>query len=204
MGGLSSVVSAICDVFKAMWKAIRKVLAIVLIIIAVILIVWAAIFCPPLGGMLFGFFLTSTMAYAIGILCLVGAFLIDAETSKKVVGKIGDAVSGAVESVGQVVGGTVGAATGGLLSGLFSSSGGMLLLVGVGAYFLLSSDGDEKEKKKRVSSKDDRLNYLTARTTVKRDSVKAANDPAPEVVSQSWGLRTGRFGSGNLAELEVE
>lgn len=136
-----SFFSKIGRLFKKLWDAIRKILAIILIIIAVILIVWAAVFSGGAALVLFGFAISQTAAFVLGALALTGAFLIDAETSKEVVGKIGDAMGDAAGAVGGAVGNVVGSGIGGLLG----SSGGMLLLLGVGAYFLLSSGSKDKK-----------------------------------------------------------
>lgn len=132
---MSSFFKAIGKFLRKIWDVVRKVLAVVLIIIAVILVIWACIFCPPLGGVLFGFALTSTAAYALAAVLLVGAFLIDSETAHEVVGKIGEAAGDAAGAVAGAVGDTAS----GVLGGLFSSDLFPLLLVGVGGYFLLTS-----------------------------------------------------------------
>lgn len=137
-----SILSSIGRLFKKLWDAIRKILAIILIIIAVILIVWAAIFSGGAALVLFGFAISQTAAFVLAALALTGAFLIDAETSKEVVGKIGEAMGDAAESVGGVVGEVVG----GGISGVLGSTGGMLLIGGVALYFLLSSSSNASDK----------------------------------------------------------
>lgn len=135
---MSSIFKAIGSFFKKLWNVLRKILAIVLIIIAVIVIIWACIFCPPLGGVLFGIaFSSATAAFAFGCVLLVGAFLIDKDTASEAVGKIGEATGDAAESVGNAAGNVAS----GLIGGIFSSDMLPLILVGVGAYFLLTSSG---------------------------------------------------------------
>lgn len=146
-----SFFSKIGRLFKKLWDAIRKILAIILIIIAVILIVWAAVFSGGAALVLFGFAISQTAAFVLGALALTGAFLIDAETSKEVVGKIGDAMGDAAGAVGGAVGNVVGSGIGGLLG----SSGGMLLLLGVGTYFLLSAGSEDKGQKAQKGSKNE-------------------------------------------------
>lgn len=132
---MSSIFKAIGSFFKKLWNVIRKVLAVVLIIIAVIVIIWACIFCPPLGGVLFGVaFSSATAAFAFGCVLLVGAFLVDKDTAATTVGNIGKAAGDAAESVGSAVGDIVS----GVASGLFDSGFLMVAAVAVGAWFLLS------------------------------------------------------------------
>lgn len=139
---MSSIFKAIGRFFKSLWNALRKIIAILLIVIAVIVIIWACIFCPPLGGVLFGIaFSSAGAALAFGCVLLVGAFLIDKDTASKTIGKIGEATGDAAESVGNAVGDVVG----GVASGLFSSSGMLFVLLGVGAYFLLTGSKDKPE-----------------------------------------------------------
>lgn len=159
---MSSIFKAIGNFFKRLWNALRKIIAIVLIIIAVIVIIWACIFCPPLGGVLFGIaFSSAAAAFAFGCVLLVGAFLIDKDTASEAVGKIGEAAGDAAESVG----GAVGDAASGVLSGIFSSDVFPWVLLGVGAFFLLSGSsagGSPKdvpvvvaERKKRNAESDE-------------------------------------------------
>lgn len=138
-----SFLSSIGRLFKKLWDAIRKILAIILIIIAVILIVWAAIFSGGAALVLFGFAISQTAAFVLAALALTGAFLIDSETSKEVVGKIGEAMGEAAQSVGQVVGDIAG----GGISGLLGSNGGMLLVGGIALYFILSSGSNSRDRK---------------------------------------------------------
>lgn len=134
---MSSIFKAIGSFFKKLWNAIRKVLAVILIIIAVIVIIWACIFCPPLGGVLFGVaFSSATAAFAFGCVLLVGAFLVDKETAANAVGKIGEATGDAAESVGSAVGDVVS----GVASGIFDSGFLTVAAVAVGAWFLLSKN----------------------------------------------------------------
>lgn len=130
-----SILSSIGHFFKKLWDAIRKVLAIILIIIAVILIVWSAIVTGGATLTLLGFVLTTTQAFMIGVCCVVGAFLIDSETSKEVVGKVGEAVSGAAGAVAGVVGNVVGSTAAALLRNPYV----IAAVCAVGAYFLLRS-----------------------------------------------------------------
>lgn len=147
---MSSFFKTIGSFFKKLFSALKKILAVVLVILAVIVIIWACIFCPPLGGVLFGIaFSSATMAFAFGCVLLVGAFLIDKSTASKVVGKIGEATGDAAESVGSAVGNV----TSGVLDGIFGSGLGTMLLVGVGAYILLSSSAGSQEVANRPSAK---------------------------------------------------
>lgn len=140
---MSSIFKAIGDFFKKLWNALRKILAIVLIIIAVIVIIWACIFCPPLGGVLFGIaFSSAGAAFAFGCVLLVGAFLIDKDTASEAVGKIGEAAGDAAESVGNAAGDVAS----GILSGIFSSDVFPLVLLGVGAFFLLRGGGAGRDR----------------------------------------------------------
>lgn len=149
---MSSFFKAIGQFFKSLWNALRKIIAIVLIIIAVIVIIWACIFCPPLGGVLFGVaFSSAAAAFAFGCVLLVGAFLVDKETAGKAVGKIGEAAGDAAESVGNAAGNVLSGAVG----GLFSSGLIWWVVGGVAAYFLLTDareDGNEKPQKVRTRS----------------------------------------------------
>lgn len=145
---MSSFFKAIGQFFKNLWNALRKIIAIVLVVIAVIVIIWACIFCPPLGGVLFGVaFSSAAAAFAFGCVLLVGAFLVDKETAGKAVGKIGEATGDAAESVG----GAVGDVISGVASGLFSSGLIWWVVGGVAAYFLLTDDRDEEGAKRRIS-----------------------------------------------------
>lgn len=154
---MSSFFKAIGSFFKKLFNALRKILAVVLVILAVIVIIWACIFCPPLGGVLFGIaFSSATMAFAFGCVLLVGAFLIDKSTASKVVGKIGEAAGNAAQSVGSAVGNV----TSGVLEGIFGSGLGTILLVGVGAYILMSSSAGThatagEPNVKRINSRSD-------------------------------------------------
>lgn len=140
---MSSIFKAIGRFFKKLFAALKKILAVVLVVLAVIVIIWASIFCPPLGGVLFGIaFASSGAALAFGICLLVGAFLVDKDTASKVVGNIGEAAGDAASAVGQAAGNVAS----GVFEGLASSGLLLWLAVGVGAYFLLSSDGGKNEK----------------------------------------------------------
>lgn len=166
---MSSLFKAIGSFFKKLWKALRKILAILLIIIAIIVIIWACIFCPPLGGVLFGVaFSSATAAFAFGCVLLVGAFLVDTETAKEVVGKVGEAAGDAAESVGKAAGDIID----GAVSGIFGSSTLMWLAVGVGAYFLLSgSKGSDTPKTKAVSA-----DPIVGPSPTKRTQTQARNN----------------------------
>lgn len=136
---MSSIFKAIGNFFKKLFSALKKILAVVLIILAVIVIIWACIFCPPLGGTLFGIaFASSGAALAFGCCLLVGAFLVDKDTAAKVVGKVGEAAGDAAEAVGNAAGDVIS----GVVSGLFSSDMLLWVALGVGAYFLLSNRKD--------------------------------------------------------------
>lgn len=128
-----SILSSIGKFFKKLWDAIRKVIAIILLIVAVILIVWSAIVTGGATLTLLGFVLTTTQAFVIGICAVIGAFLIDSETSAEVVGKVGEAVG---DAAGAVAGATAGA-LGGVVEGLLSNPVVIVGLVAVGGYFLL-------------------------------------------------------------------
>lgn len=128
-----SILSSIGHFFKKLWDAIRKVIAIILIVIAVILIVWSAIVTGGATLTLLGFVLTTTQAFLIGVCCVVGAFLIDSETSKEVVGKIGEAAG---EAAGAVAGAVVNV-TGSTVAALLENPYVIGLIAVVGAYFLL-------------------------------------------------------------------
>lgn len=158
-----SFLSSIGRLFKKLWDAIRKILAIILIVIAVILIVWAAVFSGGAALVLFGFAISQTAAFVLGALALTGAFLIDAETSKEVVGKIGEAMGDAAGSIGGAIGDVVGGGVGGLLG----SSGGTLLMIGVGVFLLLQF-GSSGKKKKADSSAEQRA--VDDRAQTKRGS----------------------------------
>lgn len=136
---MSSIFKAIGKFFKKLFSALKKILAVVLVILAVIVIIWACIFCPPLGGTLFGLaFSSSAAALAFGCCLLVGAFLVDKDTAANVVGKVGEAAGDAAESVGNAAGDVIS----GIASGLFSSDILPWVVLGVGAYFLLSGRED--------------------------------------------------------------
>lgn len=152
---MSSIFKAIGNFFKKLFSALKKILAVVLIVLAVIIIIWACIFCPPLGGTLFGIaFASSGAALAFGCCLLVGAFLVDRDTAAKVVGKVGEAAGDAAESVGNAAGDVIS----GVVSGIVSSDFLLWGLIGLGAYFLLSgSGGGTSEAVSKDSSKDVRL-----------------------------------------------
>lgn len=135
-----SILSKLGKLFKKLWDAIRRILAIILIIIAVVLVVWACIFSGGAALVLFGFAISQTAAFVLGALALTGAFLIDAETSKEVTGKIGQALGDAAEATA----GIVGDVAGGAASGLLGSTGGLLIVGGIVAYFLLSGSKESK------------------------------------------------------------
>lgn len=128
------IFKAIGKFLKKILDVIRKVLAIILIIIAVILFIWATICTAGATLVIFGFVITQTMAVILGILAVVGAFLIDGKTATKVVGKIGEAASDAAQSVGQAAG----SIAGGLISGI-ADSPLIWVLGGVALFYLLSS-----------------------------------------------------------------
>lgn len=136
------------SLFKKLWNAIRKVLAVLLIIIAVILICFFTFGSGLLIIPFLGIALTPTMALLAGILALTCAFVIDADTSSKVVGKVGDALGDAAKAVGSAAGSVVGGAA----SGLMSSPIFMWGAIGVGAYLLLSGDGKQKTDTKTAKS----------------------------------------------------
>lgn len=140
--------------FKKLLKAIKKILAIVLIIIAVILLVMATIATGGTALVVFGFAISTTAAYVLAALAVTAAFLIDPETSKEVVGKVGDAVKDATSSIGNAVGSVVGGGLGGLVGGLFESPWG-LVIAGVGLWWLLRDDGNEKRVATRDSARVD-------------------------------------------------
>lgn len=140
---MSSIFKAIGRFFKKLFAALKKILAVVLVVLAVIVIIWACIFCPPLGGALFGIaFASSGAALAFGCCLLVGAFLVDKDTASKVVGKVGEAAGDAAAAVGEATGNVVS----GVINGLASSGLLLWLAVGAGAYFLLSSNGGTSER----------------------------------------------------------
>lgn len=132
--------------FKKLWNAIRKILAVVLIIAAIVIAIWATLIT---GGaalpLLLG--LSSTMMYVVAGLALVGAFIIDDDTSKKVTGQIGDAVGDAAGAVGSVVGSATGGAITGVLGAILDNP--VLLVAGIGimVYFLSDSSSDKPEKR---------------------------------------------------------
>lgn len=128
------IFKAIGKFLKKILDVIRKVLAIILIIIAVILFIWATICTAGATLVIFGFVITQTMAVILGILAVVGAFLVDGKTATKVVGKIGDAASDAAQSVGQAAGNIAG----GLISGI-ADSPLIWVLGGVALFYLLSN-----------------------------------------------------------------
>lgn len=150
---MSSFFKAIGSFFKSLWNALRKIIAIVLVIIAVIVIIWACIFCPPLGGVLFGVaFSSAAAAFAFGCVLLVGAFLVDKETAGKAVGKIGEATGDAAESVGNAAGNVLS----GIASGLFSSGLVWWVVGGVAAFFLLTDAREDRDEKPRTDAREDR------------------------------------------------
>lgn len=138
--------------FKKLLKAIKKILAIVLIIIAVILLVMATIATGGTALVVFGYAISTTAAYVLAALAVTAAFLIDPETSKEVVGKIGEAVKDATSSIGNAVGSVVGGGLGGLIGGLFESPWG-LVIAGVGIWWLLKDDGNDKRVETREKAK---------------------------------------------------
>lgn len=129
--------------FKKLLKAIKKILAVVLLIVAVVLLVMATIATGGTALVLFGYAISTTAAYVLAALAVTAAFLVDPETSKEVVGKVGEAVKDATSSIGGVVGGIAGGAIGGLIGGLFESPWG-LVIAGVGIWWLLRDDGNDK------------------------------------------------------------
>lgn len=167
---------AIGRFLKKLLSLIKKILAVLLIVIAVILFVWATICTAGATLVIFGFAISATMAVILGVLAVVGAFLIDGKTASKVVGKIGDAAGKAAESVA----GAVGKVTEGAVTGFLGSSGGLLLVGGVLAYFLLSGSSSDKPE----VSKD-------AKPVRNRppDNSRRSNDSAPMI--------------GNLAEADT-
>lgn len=147
---MSSIFKAIGNFFKKLFSVLKKILAVVLVILAVIVIIWACIFCPPLGGTLFGIaFASSGAALAFGCCLLVGAFLVDRDTASKVVGQIGEAAGDAASSVGRGAGDVIS----GVVSGLTSSGLLMWLAIGAGAYFLLSNSGTADKRETDVDAR---------------------------------------------------
>jgi uncharacterized membrane protein len=126
------------DFFKKLWKAIKKIIVALLLVIAIVLIIWSVIATGGATLAIFGFAISTTMAMVIGVLCVVGAFLVDKDYAGELVGKVGDAVGNAAQAVGEVVG-DVASST---LSGFLSSPVGIGLL-GVGAYFLLTTSSNK-------------------------------------------------------------
>lgn len=141
---MSSIFKAIGRFFKKLFEILKKILVAILIVVAIILIIWATIFCPPVGGLLFGFFLTQAAAIALGCILLVGAFLIDPDEAAQIVGKIGeaagDAAAGVTDAVGDVVGGVA--------EGLLSSGVVWIALGGAALYFMLSGEPKAPEARK--------------------------------------------------------
>jgi hypothetical protein len=127
--------SKIKSFFKKLWKAIKKVIVAILLIVAVILLVWSAIVTGGATLVILGFTITPAIAMVIGVLAVVGAFLIDAEYAKELTGKIGDAVADAAGAIAEVVA-EVGSevAEKGILAVIKSPVG--IAAIGIGAYFL--------------------------------------------------------------------
>lgn len=143
------IFKAIGRFLKKLLSVIKKILAVLLIIIAVILFIWATICTAGATLVLFGFIITPTLAVILGVLAVVGAFLIDGKTASKVVGKIGEAAGQAAESVGKVVGNVAGGALAGLASSpVFWIAGGVLLLY----FFGKSNDSSRVTKRPEQSS----------------------------------------------------
>lgn len=121
--------------FKKLWNVIRKIIAIVLIIIAVI---FAVLACFATGG--------ASLIFAMyAIAALAGAFLVDKDTTSKVVGKVGDALGSVAETVGSIGGKVAGGAATGVLGAVLNNPA-LLIAGGLFLWWALS-DGDDKGKK---------------------------------------------------------
>lgn len=121
--------------FKKLWNVIRKIIAIVLIIIAVI---FAVLACFATGG--------ASLIFAMyAIAALAGAFLVDKDTTSKVVGKVGDALGSVAETVGSIGGKVAGGVATGVLGAVLNNPA-LLIAGGLFLWWALS-DGDSKEKK---------------------------------------------------------
>lgn len=150
---LSNIFSWISDLFESIWGFIKRALPYVLMAIAVYFSMGALApsFMAGLG-------LASATAggWAAAALALGASFVLAPEETAALYSGGVDAVGDVLSEVGQVVG-NVASDT---LESFFSSGVGPWLLVGVGAYFLLSSG-----KKKDVPAANDENSPAVSRTS---------------------------------------
>lgn len=162
--------SKLGHIFSKIWDALKRVLAIILIVIAIILICFATFGTGLLVIPFLGIALTPTMALVAGLLALTCAFVVDADTSSEVVGKIGEAAGDAAKSVG----GAVGSVVGGAVSGILDSPAALWIIGGVVTYYLLTSSSGQSEpgeKKKKVETVSDRSRPDDARVAGNGDNL---------------------------------
>lgn len=100
--------------FKKLWATIAKILSAILIIAAIVVVILVSCFGFPLVLLL------------PALLAATAAFIIDADTASKIVGKVGDAVAGVAESAAKATGNVVG----GLGRGLLDTPVGRIVLFG--------------------------------------------------------------------------
>lgn len=150
----SNIFSWISDLFESIWSFIKRALPYVLMAIAIYFSIGALAptFMAGLG-------LASATAggWAAAALALGASFVLAPEETAALYSGAVDAVGDVLSEVGQVAGNVVSDAVG----SFFSSDTGLWLLVGVGVYFLLSSD-----KEKDVSVVHDENSPTVSRTSV--------------------------------------
>lgn len=136
------IFKGIKNFLKKVWDKIRRIIAIVFVVLAVVFLIWGLlIYVGALAassitivGISIG--ITTASAVALGAIALSGAFLVDSETAKDAVDKVGGAVGDAAQAVGTVIGKAASGAAAGLLSSPW--------IWVIGGVALLALSGDEE------------------------------------------------------------
>lgn len=152
--------------FSKLWAAIKKILVYILLIIAAILIIWSALATGGATLAVFGFTFTMTQVLIIASLCIVGAFVVDPDTAKEVVGSVGEAIGEAAGAIAAAAG----AAAGGAALGFLSSPVG-LAVAGFAFYWFFVRD-----TKKEGDAEIDRTEVLTGSRSEAFKKMEARNE----------------------------
>lgn len=145
------VFDAIKNVLKKIWDVIRKYIVYIVIICAIfwpfILPMLLAYLPAGLAVMLptAGVWATTALSWqALAWRAIAGlaiGFLIDKDTTSKIVGKVADVAKDVAGAVGEIAGGAIE----GVTSGLFSGNLGLWLVGGVVAWVILTRDSDDQQ-----------------------------------------------------------
>lgn len=127
MSWFSDIWQKLVDFLSKLWEELKPILAIAAIALALYF----------LGGGALTLFGLTFQGTGAAVAALVGAFIIDSETTTEVLTDVAEAVT----DVATVIAEGVGSVVGSTLSGFAKSPAGLALL-GLGAYMLLSGDDD--------------------------------------------------------------